>query len=518
MESVKGGIFLPVNRIRVRFAPSPTGSLHVGGARTALFNWLFVRHHGGTFILRIEDTDLERSTEESARAITEALRWLGLDWDEGPYFQSTRLALYREEAQRLLEAGAAYWCYCTPDELEAMREEFRRAGRPPRYPGRCRDLDACRRQELAAEGRRPVVRLKVPSEGVTVVEDLVRGRVTFENAVLDDFILVKSDGMPTYNFACVVDDAAMEISHVVRAEEHLSNTPKQILLYQALGYRLPVFAHVPMILAPDRSKLSKRHGATSVEEFRDQGYLPEALINYLALLGWSPEDGVEIRPREEIVRLFSLERVSRTAAIYDVKKLTWMNGHYLREGDLDRITGLAISFLERAGLLPSAPAGLPARASPSTLILSGASYEYIRRVVGSVRDRVKTLAELADAASYFFTDDFEYEEKGLRKYLARPGVASLLGKARERLAAADPFTVEATEAAYRELIDQLGISGGELIHPSRVALTGRTVGPGLFDIIALLGKDKCLERLDRAIARARQLEKEGEGVLPSQIQ
>ncbi|MDI3299684.1 MAG: glutamate--tRNA ligase, partial [Bacillota bacterium] len=326
--------------VRVRFAPSPTGYLHLGGARTALFNWLFARHHGGSFILRIEDTDRQRSSEASVRAITEGLRWLGLDWDEGPeaggafgpYFQSQRQQGYRQAAASLLERGLAYPCYCTAEELELRRKQALAEGRAPRYDRRCLRLSAAERERLEREGRRPALRLLAPDEGVTVVHDLVRGDVEFENAaVMDDFVIMKSDGFPTYNFAAVVDDAAMRVTHVLRAEEHLSNTPKQLAVYRALGLEPPAFGHLPMILAPDRSKLSKRHGAIAVEEFRERGYLPEAMVNYLALLGWSPGDEEEFFTREELVARFDLDRVGRQPAVYDVEKLTWMNAHYLRE-------------------------------------------------------------------------------------------------------------------------------------------------------------------------------------------
>ncbi|NLZ52622.1 MAG: glutamate--tRNA ligase, partial [Thermoanaerobacteraceae bacterium] len=326
-------------KVRVRFAPSPTGSLHIGGARTALFNLLYARHNNGTFVLRIEDTDTERSTEESAAQIILSLKWLGLDWDEGPekggdfgpYFQSQRLELYKKEVERLLAEGKAYRCYCTPEELAQRREAALKAGRPPKYDGCCRNLTPEQIEKFEAEGRKYTIRLKMPQEGHTEVDDLIRGRVVFENSVLDDFIIVKSNGIPTYNFACVIDDNAMKITHIIRAEEHLSNTPKQIQVYLGLGYDIPKFAHVPMILAPDRSKLSKRHGATSVEEFKDQGYLAESIINYLTLLGWSPEGTEEIFEMDKAVKEFTLERVNKTAAIYDVKKLTWINGHYMRE-------------------------------------------------------------------------------------------------------------------------------------------------------------------------------------------
>ncbi|SMB97673.1 glutamyl-tRNA synthetase [Thermanaeromonas toyohensis ToBE] len=472
--------------VRVRFAPSPTGSLHIGGARTALFNWLFARKHGGSFILRIDDTDLERSSEESYREILSSLQWLGLEWDEGPYLQSERLELYREAAETLLAEGKAYLCYCTPEELAARRQQAQAEGRAPAYDGRCRDLTPEERCRLEDEGRRPAIRLKVPTVGTTVVRDVVRGEVVFDNSTLDDFIIIKSNGIPTYNFATVVDDHDLSITHVIRAEEHLSNTPKQILVAQALGYDLPVYAHVPMILAPDRTKLSKRHGATSVEEYRTAGYLPEALINYLSLLGWSPEGDQEILPLEEIIRQFSLEKVSKNAAIYDTKKLTWINGHYLRTLDLDKITRLAIPFLQAKGFIPDP--------------LPEGNYPYVRAVVAAVRDRVKTLAEVADAASYFFANITEYEEKGVRKFFAAPGTADLLERAKERLKALEPFTKETTEKAYRDLAEELGIPAGQLIHPTRLAVSGRTMGPGLFDILELLGKDKVIARLEQAIA------------------
>ncbi|MDH7578003.1 MAG: glutamate--tRNA ligase [Bacillota bacterium] len=482
-----------MNEIRVRFAPSPTGSLHIGGARTALFNWLFARRNGGHFILRIDDTDLARSTSESAREIVSALRWLGLDWDEGPgvggsygpYFQSERLNLYNETVQRLLERGFAYYCYCTPEELAARRQQALSGGKAPRYDGRCRELSLEERIKMEKEGRRPVVRLKIPDTGVTVVHDLIRGDVSFAHEVLDDFIIMKSNGVPTYNFASVVDDIGMKITHVLRAEEHLSNTPRQILVFEALDRPLPVFAHLPMILAPDRSKLSKRHGATSVEEFREQGYLPEALLNYLALLGWSPEGEVELLSLTEIASQFSLERVGKTAAIYDVKKLTWMNGHYLNEIDLERVAKMAIPFLQKKKLIPED--------------ITGSLYQYILKVVGAVRTRVKTLEEVADAAAYFFFDDFSYEEKGVKKYFKKPGVVELLETAGRRLKELESFDLQSVEEAYRSLSAELGIGTGEIIHPTRLALTGRTMGPGLFDIMVILGKQKTLQRLARAV-------------------
>ncbi len=480
-----------MGNVRVRFAPSPTGYLHIGGARTALFNWLWARKNEGSFILRIEDTDLKRSREEALGSILDSLRWLGLDWDEGPekggpagpYFQSERIELYRQHAERLLASGRAYHCYCSPEELTERREAMRREGKAPRYDRRCRDLTPEERRALESAGRRSALRLKVPDTGTTVVRDVIRGQVSFDNSSMDDIVIMKSDGMPTYNFACVVDDATMGITHVIRGEEHLSNTPKQLQIYEALDLRPPVFAHVPMILAPDRSKLSKRHGATAVEEFREDGYLPEALVNYLALLGWSPEGGEEIIGRAQMIEQFDLDRISKTAAIYDIKKLTWINGHYLREADLEVVVDLMLPRLKRRGLADESQRG------------------YLRDVIVAVRTRVRTLTELEDAVSYYFTDDFPYEEKGSRKYLLKDGVADLLREAAQCLAAVpdDHFTVEGTERAYRQLIADLGITGGKLIHPTRMALTGRTVGPGIFDVISLLGKRRVLERLNKAI-------------------
>ncbi|GLI18578.1 glutamate--tRNA ligase [Tepidanaerobacter syntrophicus] len=480
------------NNVRVRFAPSPTGSLHIGGARTALFNLLYARHNNGVFVLRIEDTDTERSTEESVNQIIRSLKWLGLDWDEGPekggpfgpYFQSKRLDIYKKEVDRLLAEGKAYYCYCTPEELAERREAALKAGRPPRYDGRCRNLTPEERKKFEDEGRAYTIRLKMPEEGQTVVEDLIRGTVVFDNSTLDDLIIVKSNGIPTYNFACVVDDNAMKISHVIRAEEHLSNTPKQIQTYLALGYKLPQFAHLPMILAPDRSKLSKRHGATSVEEFRDQGYLAQAIINYLTLLGWSPEGTEEIFGMDKAIKEFTLERVNKTAAIYDVKKLAWINGHYMRELDLDYITEQTIPFMINKGII--------------TEEYAKNNFEYIKKTVEISRDRAKTLDELADGIAFFFKDITEYDEKGVRKHFTKENAAKLLMLGAEALEKLEDFTHDKTEEALRSITDEMGLKASEIIHPTRLAITGRTVGPGLFDIIVLLGKEKTVERMRKA--------------------
>lgn len=471
-----------MSEVRVRFAPSPTGSLHIGGARTALFNWLFARHHGGKFILRVDDTDLERSTEESMRGILEGLQWLGIDWDEGPIYQSQRLDEYRKFANKLLEEGKAYYCFCTKEELEEMRKQAEREGRPFMYTGKCRNLTKEQIENYLKEGKKPVIRLKTPREGKTVVHDIIRGDVEFDNSTIDDFIIMKSDGMPTYNFATVVDDYQMGITHIIRAEEHLSNTPKQILIYEALGVPLPQFAHVSMVLAPDRTKLSKRHGATSVQEFREQGYLPEAIVNYITLLGWAPLDGEEIFDVRKSIKEFSLERVSKNPAVYDVQKLTWINGHYIRSYDLDKLTQAIIPFLQKKGLIGE-----------------NYDYEYIKKIVSVVREREKTLVDIADAMTYYFKEVESYEEKGVQKYFTKEGVVDILKKAAETLKNLEPFNKFTAEEAYRKLVEELGISSSALFHPTRLAISGRTFGPGLFDIMEFLGKEKTVARIERAI-------------------
>ncbi|MBI5166870.1 MAG: glutamate--tRNA ligase, partial [candidate division NC10 bacterium] len=391
--------------VRVRFAPSPTGYLHVGGARTALYNWLFARHHKGTFILRIEDTDVERSTEEAAGAIVEGMTWLGLEWDEGPYRQAERLKLYQKYARELVEAGRAYYCYCTPEELEARRKTALAEGRSPKYDGRCRDL-------RERDKTRPhAIRLRLPQVGRTVVHDLIHGDVVFENAELDDFILLRSDGFPTYNFACVVDDSLMGITHVIRGDDHLSNTPRQVLLYQALGFSPPQFAHLPMILGPDRTRLSKRHGATSVQAYKEIGYLPEALVNYLARLGWSHGDQ-EVFSREELIQYFSLEKVGKTPAVFDPAKLEWLNGHYLRSAEPARLADLLPSFWEEGGV---GRGGELARRDKS----------WLQGVARLFQERAKTLSELAYSTRFLFAEKIQYEGEAASKFLTMANLSHL---------------------------------------------------------------------------------------------
>ena len=487
-----------MSEVRVRFAPSPTGYLHIGGARTALFNWLFARKMGGKLILRIEDTDTERLKEDSVSQILTSLKWLGLNWDEGPevggdcgpYYQSERRELYSKYAQQLLDEGKAYYCFCTPADLEAEREKQRAAKQPFRYGRTCRDLDPEEARARAAAGEPYSVRIKIPTEGSITVHDLIHGDVTFNMDQFDDFVIVKSNGMPTYNFAVVVDDHLMGMTHVLRAEEHLSNTPKQLLIYEALGFEPPKFGHMPMILAPDRSKLSKRHGATSVEEFRAQGYLPEAIVNYLTLLGWGPGDEREIFTLAETVKLFELEQMSKKAAVYDTKKLTWMNGQYLSELPLEKILPEAETFFLKDGLV--------------TKEWLSENKEYFAKLVDTVRVRVKTLQEVADAAVYFFKDIEAYDEKGVAKHF-KPEAAELLEKCIAALEADEVFDLASTEAVYNRIAEDNGLALGKVIHPTRLALTGRTVSPGMFDVMVLLGKEKTLARMRKAVEYIKSL-------------
>lgn len=487
-----------MSEVRVRFAPSPTGYLHIGGARTALFNWLFARKMGGKLILRIEDTDTERLKEDSVSQILTSLKWLGLNWDEGPeaggecgpYYQSERRELYSKYAQQLLDEGKAYYCFCTPADLEAEREKQRAAKQPFRYARTCRDLDPEVAKARAAAGEPYSVRIKIPTEGSITVHDLIHGDVTFNMDQFDDFVIVKSNGMPTYNFAVVVDDHLMGMTHVLRAEEHLSNTPKQLLIYEALGFEPPKFGHMPMILAPDRSKLSKRHGATSVEEFRAQGYLPEAIINYLTLLGWGPGDEREIFTLEETVKLFELEQMSKKAAVYDTKKLTWMNGQYLSELPLEKILPEAETFFIKDGLV--------------TKEWLAENKEYFAKLVDTVRVRVKTLQEVADASAYFFKDVEAYDEKGVAKHF-KPEAAELLEKCIAAMEADEVFDLTSTEAIYNKIAADNGLALGKVIHPTRLALTGRTVSPGMFDVMVLLGKEKTLARMRKAVEYIKSL-------------
>ena len=471
--------------VRLRFAPSPTGYPHLGNIRTALFNWLFTRHYGGKFILRIEDTDIARKVEGAVEVILDSLRWLGLNWDEGPYFQSQRLPVYHEIAHRLLDEGHAYLCYCSPERLETMRQEQAKRKQPPKYDRRCRELTERERTQLESTGITPVIRFKTPLEGETTFYDLIYGPITFKHDTLDDFVLLKSDGYPTYHLANVVDDHLMTISHVFRAEEWLSSTPRHVLLYQALNWQPPQFAHLPMILGPDRAKLSKRHGATTISEYQKQGYLPDAMINFLALLGWSLDDRTELLSQEELIKNFSLERVGKTAAIFNKDKLEWMNGVYLRKLSLGEFVQQAMPFLDRD--LPES-------------VERPLDNSYISQVLTLIQERTKTLTEVSQLASFFFLDEVQYDTGlFLKGSLDAKSSAKAISIASQKLEEVTTWDATTLENILRPLATELNLSPGEFFGLLRIAVTGRTAAPPLFQTMAVLGKEKCLKRFDMVL-------------------
>ncbi len=461
--------------IKVRFAPSPTGHLHIGGARTAIFNWLFARHHSGRFVLRIEDTDKTRSTEESIQEIIEAMKWLGLDWDEGPYRQTERFDIYKKEAERLIAEGKAYYCWCTPEELEVIREESKRKLGIPKYDGRCRS----RREPR--EGVNPVIRFKARTEGETVFKDLIKGEIRYPNSQLDDFIIMRSDGTPTYNFVVVVDDALMGITHVIRGDDHLNNTPKQIQLYEALGYDVPQFAHVPMILGPDKTKLSKRHGAVSVLAYREEGYLPEALFNFLVRLGWSHGDK-EIFSKEELIELFDLKDVGKSPAVFNPDKLLWLNHHYIKTYPVEKLAELLKEFLVKEGIVDTS-----AELDP----------EWLKEVVIAFRERAKTLKEMAHQCEFLFKAPEKYDEKGTKKFF-KPETAIYLEAIAEEIENTSEFTKEAIDKIFNNVLERFNIKLKAVAQPVRIAITGRTVSPGLHEILLLVGKEEAAKRIRRA--------------------
>ncbi len=463
-----------MSQVILRFAPSPTGFLHIGGARTALFNWLLARNQGGRFILRIEDTDQVRSTRESIDAILEGMTWLGLDWDEGPVYQTDRMAMYREHAERLLRENKAYYCYCTPEELEEKRQKALQEKRKPKYDGTCRRLQA------PVPGRTPAIRFKAPQEGKTVLRDLIKGTVEFENAEMDDLVILRSDGWPTYNFSVVVDDATMGITHVIRGDDHVNNTPRQILLYQAFGYPLPQFAHVPMILGADKGRLSKRHGATSVMAYKDMGYLPQALVNYLVRLGWSYGDQ-EVFTMGELIQKFSLENVGKSAGVFNPEKLNWLNGVYIRQEKPETLAELLLPFLERKGLKPRAT-------------------DWLVEIVKTLQERSKTLVEMADMAEFYLRDDFQVDEKAERKHLL-PAIKEPLEIFLGRLESVAEVNEKSLEEMFKEIVAQRNIKLGALAQAVRVALTGKSVSPGIYEVMRILGRDEVLKRLSKAIKK-----------------
>jgi glutamyl-tRNA synthetase len=462
--------------IVTRFAPSPTGYLHIGGARTALFNWLFARRHGGTFVLRIEDTDQERSTPESVVAILEGMKWLGMTWDEGPYYQTERRELYRKEAERLLQEGKAYRCVCTPEELDARRESALARGEKPRYDRKCRDLPLS-----GTEGKPFVVRFRTPLSGETVVRDLLRGDVAYENGELDDLVLLRSDGSPTYNFVVVVDDAAMGITHVLRGDDHLNNTPRQVLLYEGLGYPLPRFGHFPLIHGMEGGKLSKRQDDVSVTAYRDRGYLPEAMVNYLVRLGWGHGDQ-EIFSVEELKKVFSLDSVGKSPSRFDPEKLLHLNAHYIKTCDPERLAVLLVPFLRKKGIV----------ADPSPWLV---------KVVRTFQERSRTLEEMAESSEYYFRPK-EPDPKAAEKFLT-PEMAPVLEEIVREFADLPDFSPVSTEAVLHRVAEKEGAKLGKVAQPIRVALTGGTVSPGIFEVMDVLGREEVIRRLSLASRRLR---------------
>ncbi len=484
-------------RVRVRFAPSPTGYLHVGGARTAIFNWLFARRMaksvGGDFLLRVEDTDQARYDAEALKELIADLKWLGLDWDEGPekggphgpYFQSQRLDHYRKYARQLVEGGHAYPCFCTSERLEELREQQKRNSLPAGYDRRCRNLPPEVAAERVASGERHTVRLKAPFHGETAFRDFIRGPISYQNRVLDDMVLLKGDGFPTYHLANVVDDHLMGITHVLRGDEWIPSTPRHVLIYRALGWEPPVFCHLPVILAEGGGKLSKRKGAASVGDYRDLGYLPEAMVNFLSLLGWSPGDDLEFMEKDILIEKFSLERVHPKSAVFDEKKLEWLNGQYFLRRDAEYFLPLVKPLWAKAGVS-----------------VDDYSESYLLHCIGLLKDRSKRLPDFVDTGLYFFRDPDTYDEKASRKHFG-DGAAELLESLAAEIDALPEFTEASIETLYREYAERHGKKGGELIHPTRLALSGIPFGPGLFELMVALGKDTVLRRMRAAAAAVR---------------
>lgn len=474
--------------IRVRFAPSPTGYLHVGGARTALFNWLLARQTGGTFVLRIEDTDVERSSEEMVEGILVGMRWLGLDWDEGPYFQSERLEMYRAKATELIEAGHAYRCFCAPEELKAKREAAAAEKRAYKYERTCLTLTPDQIDSALAAGRPFAVRCRVPDRPATSFTDSVFGQIEVQHESIEDFVLLRSDGHPTYHLSVVVDDIDLRISHVVRGADHISNTPKQVLLYEAFGATLPQFAHVPLILGPDKSRLSKRHGATSVLAYKDQGFVPEAFRNFLALLGWSPSAKVygdrEIFNTADLIEAFTLEGISHNNAVFNLDKAVWFNTEYLKTLPLAELQPLVQTELEKAGLWQD----------------EYATSEWFAQTIELLRPRTRMLADFATNGRPYFSDEFEFDPKAVEKNLKKePALKELLPELAQRLAALPTFTLESTEQAVRGLAEERGVKAGLLINAARTALTGSAVSPGIFEVMIAVGQDRTVRRLKHSV-------------------
>jgi len=457
--------------IITRFPPSPTGYLHLGGARTALFNWLYARHTKGRFILRIEDTDVERSTQASVDVIFEALEWLGIDWDEGPYFQTQRMDIYKEYINKLIDSGNAYYCTCSPERLDEMRKTAMATGGKPKYDGTCREKNLAK-----TDGA--VVRFKAPLVGTTIVEDQIRGNIVFENTELDDFIIARSDGMPTYNLAVVVDDITMSVNMIIRGDDHISNTPKQIQLYHAFGAPVPVFGHVPMVLGHDKTRLSKRHGAMSVTAYRDMGYHPDAMINFLVRLGWSHGDQ-EFFTRDELIEKFNLEHVGRAAGVFNPEKLLALNAEHIRAATDESLVAHLLPFLKQKGI----------EAAPD---------DYLKGVISTLKQRSKTFIEMADGAQFYFVEKVELDKDAAAKFLT-PSIVDPLKQIEAALESAEAFDQPALEKIFTEILEKTGLKFGKIAQPIRVALTGKTVSPGIFEMMEVLGRQRVVLRLKDAI-------------------
>jgi len=476
--------------IRVRFAPSPTGHLHIGNARTAILNWLFAKHTNGKFILRIEDTDPERSTDEYIGQIYEDLKWLGLHWDEGPdvggqmqpYRQSERLNIYNQYAQKLLDEGKAYHCFCTPDELDQMRKESLAQGGTGFYNQKCLHLNESQKKELLKQGRRPTIRFQVPENEEVILEDLVRGTVSFETKNLGDFVIMRNEGIPTYNFAAVVDDGLMKISHVIRGDDHVSNTPRQILMYQALGFEMPNFVHIPMILGEDKTRLSKRHGATSLDQYRNKGYLPEVLINFLSLLSWSSESGDEILSVERLINEFDFARISKSAAVFDKEKLNWMNGHYIRKTDPDRITHLAIPYFQQFNYPVD-------------------DLERTKKIITILQEKIEFLEQLPKHAAIFFQNKVVVKDPEAKALIRDGSAQKIFWSFLRELEAIENINRDIFRKIMKIVQNETGVMGKKLWMPIRIALTGQMHGPDLPVSAEILGREKCEKFLKQAIIK-----------------
>lgn len=484
------------DEVRVRFAPSPTGPFHIGGARSALFNWLFARKMGGKLILRIEDTDLERSSRESEENIKAALKWLGMDWDEGidvggengPYRQTERLDIYKKYTEKLLAEGKAYYCYCTDEELEEERQALIKEGKMPRYMGKCRNLTPEQIAAYEAEGRKPTVRFRVPADQQILVRDMVRGDVVFDSNNIGDFVIVKSDGIPTYNYAVVIDDALMHITHVIRAEEHLSNTPRQCLVYDALGFEKPVFGHISLILGKDHTKMSKRHGATSVDQYRQLGYLPEGIVNFLALLGWAPNSEQEIFSIDELIKEFSMERVAKNPAVFDIDKLNWINQHYMRQLDDEAFFAAAKPHMIAAGYMTGEE--------------TSEKLAWLKKVVATSKDHVSFAAQIPASVEMYFNDEFGFENDEAAAVLQAETVPTVIGMLLEELPKLEVLDGAAVKALFKTIQKTTKLKGKDVFMPIRVALTGNQHGPELAEMVPLLGIERTEKRIRASLAKA----------------